>query len=184
MKKAKYIDYGNTMLYDLKLVDPKNIENNKKPLNIINFKDKFGKYNKTVLSNIKVIKSLDLRHHLYKDVLIFNKLKKTNLIEKLLQAIALQLGNQVSYNELGKMLGVDNQTIERYIDILEKAYIIFSLPSLCRNLRNELKKSRKIYFYDTGIRNALIRNFNPLSLRQDTGVLWENFWFFIQLVLI
>lgn len=113
--------------------------------------------------------------YLYKDVLAFEKLKKTKLIEKLLQALALQIGNQVSFNELSKLLGVDNQTIERYVDLLEKAYIIFRLPSLSRNIRNELKKSRKIYFYDNGIRNALIRNFNQLSLRQDTGVLWENF---------
>ena len=113
--------------------------------------------------------------YLYKDVLAFNHLKKTNIIEKLLQAIALQLGNQVSFHELGQLLGIDNQTVERYINILEKAYIIFSLPSLNRNLRNELKKSRKIYFYDTGVRNALIRNFNPLNLRQDVGALWENF---------
>ncbi len=113
--------------------------------------------------------------YLYKDVLAYEKLKKTNLIEKLLQALALQLGSQVSYNELGQLLGVDNQTIERYIHILEKAYVVFCLPSLSRNLRNELKKSRKVYFYDNGIRNALIRNFNPLALRQDTGALWENF---------
>lgn len=112
---------------------------------------------------------------LYKDVLSYEKLKKTSLVEKLLQALALQLGSQVSYNELGQLLGVDNQTIERYIHILEKAYIIFCLTSLSRNLRNELKKSRKIYFYDNGIRNALIRNFNPVGLRQDTGALWENF---------
>ncbi|NOZ45580.1 MAG: ATP-binding protein [Chlorobi bacterium] len=113
--------------------------------------------------------------YLYKDLLTYEGLKKPDLIEKLLQAIALQLGNQVSYNELSNLLGVDNQTVERYVNLLEKAYIIFKLPALSRNLRNELKKSRKIYFYDNGIRNALIRNFNPLSLRQDTGALWENF---------
>ena len=113
--------------------------------------------------------------YLYKDILSFERVKKTSLIEKLLRALALQLGNQVSYHELGQIIGADNQTVERYVNLLEQAYIVFSLTSLSRNLRNELKKSRKIYFYDNGIRNALIRNFNPLELRQDTGILWENF---------
>lgn len=113
--------------------------------------------------------------YLYKDILKWENIKKPVILEKLLQALALQLGNRVSYNELGQMTGADNETIERYIDLLEKTYIIFRLPSLSRNLRNELKKSRKIYFYDNGIRNAIIRNFNILSLRQDTGSLWENF---------
>ncbi len=92
-----------------------------------------------------------------------------------MQALALQLGNEVSYNEVAQLLGVDNQTVERYVDLLEKAYVVFRLPSFSRNLRNELKKSRKIYFYDNGIRNALIANFSPLALRQDTGALWENY---------
>lgn len=87
----------------------------------------------------------------------------------------MQIGNQVSFNELGQIIGADNQTVERYIDYLEQAYIVFSLKSLSRNLRNELKKSRKVYFYDNGIRNSIIRNFNPLDLRQDAGALWENF---------
>jgi len=137
----------------------------------------FGYYPEVVTSPAEekeVLKSLT-DAFLYKDILMYEKLKKPSLVEKLLQALALQLGNQVSYNELAQFLGVDNQTIERYINILEKAYVIFSLPSLSRNMRNELKKSHKIYFYDNGIRNALIRNFNPLGLRQDTGALWENF---------
>jgi len=113
--------------------------------------------------------------YLYKDILSFEKLKKSSVIVKLLQALALQLGNEVSYYELGQILGVDNQTIERYIDLLEKTYIVFRLQSFSRNLRNELKKSRKIYFYDNGIRNSLIANFTPLKLRQDTGALWENY---------
>lgn len=113
--------------------------------------------------------------YLYKDLLNFEKLKKSSVIVKLLQALALQLGNEVSYNEIGQLLGLDNQTVERYIDLLEQAYIIFRLPSFSRNLRTELKKSRKIYFYDNGIRNSLIANFSPLTLRQDTGALWENY---------
>ncbi|MCF6358011.1 MAG: ATP-binding protein, partial [Draconibacterium sp.] len=113
--------------------------------------------------------------YLYKDLLNFEKLKKSSVIVKLLQALALQLGNEVSYNEIGQIIGIDNQTVERYVDLLEKAYIIFRLQSFNRNIRTELKKSRKIYFYDNGIRNSLIANFNSLALRQDTGALWENY---------
>lgn len=113
--------------------------------------------------------------YLYKDLFAYERLKKTSLIEKLLQALALQVGNQISFNEIGQIIGADNQTVERYVDLLEQAYIVFTLKSLCRNLRNELKKSRKVYFYDNGIRNAIIRNFGPLNLRPDVGALWENF---------
>lgn len=113
--------------------------------------------------------------YLYKDILSYEKIKRTSLIEKLLQALAFQIGNQLSYNEIGQTIGADNQTVEKYIGLLEKAYIVFTLTSLSRNLRNELKKSKKVYFYDNGIRNAIIRNFNPAELRQDTGALWENF---------
>lgn len=113
--------------------------------------------------------------YLYKDLFAWEQIKKPVLLEKLLQALALQLGNEVSYHELGQLLGADNETVERYIDLMEKAFIIFRLTALSRNIRNELKRTRKIYFYDNGIRNAVIKNFNPLTLRQDTGALWENF---------
>ncbi len=89
--------------------------------------------------------------------------------------MALQLGNEVSLNELSKLLGVNKDTIGSYIDLLEKAFIIFRLDPFSRTLRNEIKSSRKIYFYDNGIRNAIISNYNPPSIRQDTGALWENF---------
>jgi predicted AAA+ superfamily ATPase len=112
---------------------------------------------------------------LYKDIFILEQIKKPTLIEKLLQALALQLGSEVSLTELGQLLNSDYKTIDRYIDLLEKAYIIFRLPSLNRNLRNEIKKSRKIYFFDNGLRNAIIRNFNPLEARNDVGALWENY---------
>ncbi|WP_412465680.1 ATP-binding protein [Pedobacter sp. KLB.chiD] len=113
--------------------------------------------------------------YLYKDVLIWEKIQKPDKMEKLIQALAFQVGNEVSYNELGQLSGLDNQTTEKYIDLLEKAFIVFRLGSLSRNLRNELKKSRKIYFYDNGIRNAVINQFSPAELRQDIGALWENF---------
>ncbi|HKK66729.1 MAG TPA: ATP-binding protein [Bacteroidales bacterium] len=113
--------------------------------------------------------------YLYKDILMWENIKKPDKLLKLLQALALQIGNEVSYNELGKTVGLDNQTVEKYIQLLEKTYIIFRLGAFSRNLRKELKKGRKIYFYDNGIRNALITNFSPASNRNDMGALWENF---------
>ncbi len=113
--------------------------------------------------------------YLYKDIFKFKDLRRPELLETLLQALALQMGSQVSYNELGKSIGADSETVQRYIDLLEKTFVIFRLRSFSRNLRNELKKSRKIYFYDNGIRNALINNYSPIEMRNDKGVLWENY---------
>ena len=93
----------------------------------------------------------------------------------MLQALALQAGSEVSFNELGQLLGLNSQTVQRYMDLLEKSYIIFHLRSFSRNIRNELKKSRKVFFYDNGIRNALLGDYKPLKLRTDRGALWENF---------
>ena len=115
------------------------------------------------------------RSYLYKDILAFQNIKSPEVLEKLLQALALQIGNEVSYNELSQIVGGDEGTIVAYVQILEQAFIIHRLSPFSRNIRNELKKLRKIYFWDTGIRNVLINNFNPLHLRQDTGALWENF---------
>lgn len=114
--------------------------------------------------------------YLYKDLLAMNEIRRPILLEKLLIALALQVGSEVSYNEIAQTIGTDNKTVEKYIDLLEKCYVIFRLNAFNRNLRTELKKSKKIYFYDNGIRNAVIQNFAPLSLRQDTGALWENFF--------
>jgi uncharacterized protein len=113
--------------------------------------------------------------YLYKDLLTWNKIKKSDKLIKLLRALAYQVGNQVSYNELGRIVGLKRDTVESYIQLLEQVFIIFRLNSFNRNLRKELKKSRKIYFYDNGIRNALIANFQNVDLRQDMGALWENF---------
>jgi predicted AAA+ superfamily ATPase len=111
---------------------------------------------------------------LYKDILMWERIKKPEKLIKLLQALAFQLGNEVSFHELGQITDLDNQTVENYITLLEQTFIIFRLPPLSRNLRKELKTKRKIYFYDNGIRNAIIAQFQPLALRQDTGALWEN----------
>ncbi len=113
--------------------------------------------------------------YLYKDLLSLESVRRPALLGKLLTAIALQVCSEVSYNELAQTVGTDNKTVEKYVDLLEKCFIIFRLNGFNRNLRTELKKGKKIYFYDNGIRNAILQNFAPLSLRQDTGALWENF---------
>ncbi|MDE7378359.1 MAG: ATP-binding protein [Paraprevotella sp.] len=113
--------------------------------------------------------------YLYKDVLALDSINKPDKLVRLLKALALQIGSQVSYNEIGSLVGLDSKTVERYIDVLEKSYIIFRLGSFSRNLRNELKASRKIYFWDLGIRNAVIGNLAQIENRLDTGELWENF---------
>jgi len=113
--------------------------------------------------------------YLYKDLFAYEKIKKPSILQKLLKALALQLGNEVSFNELSRLIGADKETIERYIDLLEKAFVVFTLPAFSRNLRTEIRKSRKVYFFDNGIRNAILSNFSPLGLRTDTGALWENF---------
>lgn len=113
--------------------------------------------------------------YLYKDLLTLESVRRPVLLGKLLTALALQVCSEVSYNELAQTVGTDNKTIEKYIDLLEKCYIVFRLNGFNRNLRSELKKSKKVYFFDNGIRNAILQNFAPLSLRQDAGALWENF---------
>lgn len=115
------------------------------------------------------------RSYLFKDILEYQQVKNPQVLEKLLSALALQLGSEVSYTELASLLGIDKKTVERYIDLLAKAFVIFPLRPFSRNLRKEISKMRKIYFVDVGVRNALINNFNPPDLRQDTGSLWENF---------
>lgn len=113
--------------------------------------------------------------YLYKDILELGSIRKPEILLKLLQAIAWQIGNEVSYNELGQTVGADKATISDYLDLLEKAFVIFRLTPFSRNLRNEISSTRKIYFYDNGIRNSIINNFAPISQRNDVGALWENF---------
>lgn len=113
--------------------------------------------------------------YLYKDILSWENIKHPDKLNTLLRALAYQVGSQVSFNELSQMCSLDSKTVERYITLLEQCYIIFRLPSFSRNLRHELKASRKIYFYDNGIRNALIADYNAPEIRQDIGALWENF---------
>lgn len=113
-------------------------------------------------------------NYLYKDLFAYKGIKKPELIQKLVRALALQLGSEVSYNELSNLLGVDKSTVENYINLLEKCFVVFRLDSFSRNLLNEIKKGKKVYFYDNGVRNAVLSNFAPLELRNDVGALWEN----------
>lgn len=113
--------------------------------------------------------------YLYQDILELEQVRNPAVLQKLLSAIALQLGSEVSLNELSNLTGLDLKTVERYIDLLEKNYVIFRLPPYYTNQRKTLSKLNKIYFYDLGIRNTLINNFNPITLRSDVGALWENF---------
>ncbi|MHC1774978.1 MAG: ATP-binding protein [Lentimicrobium sp.] len=137
----------------------------------------FGSYPEVVtdIENPKEKLTLLAGSYLYKDIFKYKDLRKPELLERLLQALAFQTGSEVSYVELGQIVGANPETIQRYVELLEKTFVVFRLRSFSRNLRNELKKSQKIYFYDNGIRNALINNYNPLKLRNDKGILWENY---------
>lgn len=137
----------------------------------------FGAYPSVVTNpgnELEVLKDL-ASSYLYKDIFTFQEIRKPEILDRLLKGLALQVGSEVTFNELARFIESDQATVQRYLDLLEKAFIVFRQLSFSRNLRNELKRSRKIYFYDNGIRNALIGNFQPLALRTDVGALWENY---------
>lgn len=113
--------------------------------------------------------------YLYKDILAWKSVKRPAVLDRLLKALALQIGSEVSFNEIAGLIGIDKEAVERYVDLLEKCYVCFTVPSFARNARNELKKSKKIYFRDCGIRNGVLGNFLPLDSRDDIGRLWENY---------
>jgi uncharacterized protein len=138
----------------------------------------FGYYPEIVTSKgheAELLKQLT-NSYLYKDILTWDRIQKPNKLEKLVQALAFQTAQQISCHEIGQICGLNSETVEKYIQLLEKAFVVFRLPSFSRNMRNELKKSYKVYFYDNGIRNAVINQFAPASMRNDVGQLWEN-WF-------
>jgi predicted AAA+ superfamily ATPase len=112
--------------------------------------------------------------YLYKDIYAIEKIQKPEKFERLLKLLAFQIGQQVSNHELAINTGLDVSTVERYVDLLEKAFVVFRVPSFQRNKRNELKKSRKIYFVDNGMRNAIIEQWSSVDMRADAGMLWEN----------
>jgi len=137
----------------------------------------FGSYPEIITSpgnEILLLKNI-AGSYLFKDILSFGEIKKPIVLEKLLKALALQVGNEVSFNELSQLVGADKETVEKYVDLLEKAFIVFRLNALNRNVRNEIKKGKKIYFIDNGIRNAVIGNFILWENRTDKGALWENY---------
>ncbi len=113
--------------------------------------------------------------YLFKDILELENIRNSIKLTQLLSLLAFQIGNEVSHNELSNALGIAKQTVERYLDLLEKAFIIKRIGGFSRNLRKEVVKTARYYFYDNGVRNALINNFNPPNMRQDMGMLWENF---------
>ncbi|MBQ6725982.1 MAG: ATP-binding protein [Bacteroidales bacterium] len=146
-------------------------------IRLLNHRLIYGYYPEVVTSEgaeTKVLKQLT-DSYLYKDIFTLGLIKRSDKLVSLLKALAFQIGSQVSYSELAATVGIDSKTVESYIEVLEQAYIVFRLSSFSRNQRNELKHSRKIYFYDNGVRNALINSFNSIEERTDMGALWENF---------
>ncbi|WP_310377395.1 ATP-binding protein [Flavobacterium sp.] len=137
----------------------------------------FGYYPEVVTNPGKEEKILNdlVEGFLYKDILNLEGIKKSATLQRLVQMLAYRIGSEISYNSLANDLGINRLTVEKYIDILEKNFIVFSLNAFSKNQDNELKKGRKVYFWDTGLRNRIIKNFNPIELRDDIGALWENF---------
>lgn len=113
--------------------------------------------------------------YLFRDLLELEGLRRADKLVDLLRLLAFQIGREVSLNELAMNLGINRQTVERYLDLLEKVFVIYRVGGFSRNLRKEVTKNARYYFFDNGVRNSLIQNFNPLSLRDDVGALWENF---------
>jgi len=139
----------------------------------------YGMYPEVVMAENQQEKQdylLQLRNsYLYKDILELENIKNSSKLNDLLKLIAYQIGHEVSLNELSNQLGIAKQTVERYLDLLEKSFIIFKVSGYSANLRKEITKSSRYYFWDNGVRNAIIQNFNDLSARMDTGMMWENY---------
>lgn len=138
----------------------------------------YGSYPEIIthLDEAKELLSFLSDSYLYKDILEMEQIRKPVVLQKILIALALQIGSEVSYNEVAQTVGSDPKTVEKYIGLLTKSFVLYPIYGFSRNLRNELKKSRKIFFYDLGIRNSIIHNYSPLGLRNDVGALWENFF--------
>jgi predicted AAA+ superfamily ATPase len=139
----------------------------------------YGAYPDVILTDEEEQKREYLRNiinaYLLKDILAIDGIRNSAKMYDLLRLIAFQTGNEVSFDELGTQLGMSKNTVERYLDLLAKVFVLYRLQAYSQNLRKEVSRKSKWYFYDTGIRNAVINNFSPLSLRNDTGTLWENY---------
>lgn len=164
-------------LYPISTLEMVNYSNRLEESRLLEQRLVYGFYPDIIINSTRALASLmELSNdYLYKDLLSLETIRKPALLEKIVLALAFQVGNEVSFFELSQTVGADHKTIEQYVALLEKCFILFQVGTFSRNLRNEIKKGRKIYFYDNGIRNAIIKNFNPIGLRQDTGALWENF---------
>lgn len=170
---------GRKWTFELFPLSIKEIMEKITPIGALNRLDEFliyGTYPEVFTTNNKqkLLKEVS-QSYLYKDILELADIRKPAMVHRLLQALAYQIGSEVSYNELSNLLKIDAATVVRYIDLLEESFVLFRLPPLSTNPRKEISTSRKIYFYDNGIRNAVINNFNPLSTRNDHGLLWENY---------
>jgi len=139
----------------------------------------YGSYPEIVIINDNKQREIYLREivssYLYEDILELEGIRHSNKLIKLLQLLAFQIGKEVSYSELATQLGMSKNTVEKYLDLLEKVFVLYRLSGFSRNLRKEISKNHRYYFYDNGIRNTIIGNFNPLEIRDDTGILWENY---------
>ena len=139
----------------------------------------YGSYPEVVLMDSSEDRQLYIKEliasYLFRDILQLEGIRNADRLTRLLQLVAFQIGHEVSTSELGTQLGMSANTVDRYLDLLEKSYILFSRRGFSRNLRKEITKSRRYYFYDNGIRNGLINNFNPLAMRDDAGELWESY---------
>ena len=144
---------------------------------LLNHRLIYGMYPEVVTSpsDAKILLTELTNSYLFKDIFSIKDIRNPDALNRLLISLALQISSEVSYYELSRKLGIDKETVENYIQLLEKVFVIFRVGSFARNLRNELKKSKKIYFYDNGVRNAILNNFAPPELRNDMGPLWENF---------
>lgn len=166
-------------LFPLSQLELKNIENISQTQANLESRLVYGSYPEIVLMRDNTKRELYLKEiigsYLYKDILELEGVRHSDKITRLLQLISFQIGKEVSYNELSAQLGMSKNTVERYLDLLEKTFVIHRLSGFSRNLRKEISKNSRFYFFDNGIRNALINNFNPIELRNDTGMLWENY---------
>ncbi|MFC1546283.1 ATP-binding protein [bacterium] len=166
-------------MYTLSQIELNSIETKSETYKKLEQRLVFGTYPEIVISNdqdqkIRYLKEI-VSSYLYKDILELDGIRNSDKILKLLQLLVFQIGKEVSFNEIGTQLGMSKNTVDRYLDLLEKAFVIFKLTGFSRNLRKEIVKNPRYYFYDNGIRNALINNFNPLLMRDDIGMLWENY---------
>lgn len=166
-------------MFPLAQLEINSIENRFQTIANLEIRMIFGSYPEVVVTDDNEKRRQYLKEivnsYLYKDILELDGLRHSDKIVRLLQLLAFQIGKEVSLTELGTQLEMSKNTVQRYLDLLEKSFVIFRVSALSRNLRKEISKNSRYYFYDNGIRNALINNFNALTMRDDTGMLWENY---------